>query len=80
MNKLIKIFFRWIEELLNVTPESIQQRFFVFLSRGVVQGLQMSQVIRNHPEILFASDPQKMDYALESLADFFPADDVKVNK
>lgn len=62
-----------------MTPESIQQRLFIFSSRGIIEGSQMAQTIRNHPEILFLSEPQIMDSTLESISDFFSAEEVSKN-
>lgn len=70
------MFFSWADDLLNVTPESIQSRMSVFLSRGIVAGPQMARIIQNYPFLLFGSDAQKMDITLETISHFFPADEV----
>jgi hypothetical protein len=62
---------RWSEELLSVTPESIQRRLDVFLGRGILAGLRMGAIVQKCPAILFASEPQKMDQTWEHISQFF---------
>jgi len=75
----IRYFTDWTDELLALSPESVQRRLDVFLGRGVTAGIRISNIITQCPEILYAIDAQKMDQTWEDISAFFYSGNVKKN-
>jgi len=73
----IRYFTDWTDELLALSPESVQRRLDVFLGRGVTAGIRISNIITQCPEILYAIDAQKMDQTWEDISAFFYSGNVK---
>ena len=69
--------FRWSDQLLLETPESVQKRLDVFLSRGITVGQRISRIVKQCPEILFARDAQSMDQTWEDISAFFFSQNVE---
>lgn len=65
------------EQLLSVSPESIQCRLDVFLGRGILPGPRLANIVERCPPILFAVEPQKMDQTWEDISVFFYAKNIK---